>query len=361
MSTSPATHLLLIGTFLPGPGGRAASDDLATELRRRGWRITMASRLRPKSARAWDMVRTTWQSRRTCALAIVDLYSGPASVWAMAVCAVWRGLARRPYVLILHGGSLPRFAARWPRIVGCLLRSAAAVTSPSRYLQQEMSRYRSDIQLIPNGIPVPPPPAVSGPIGPDLLWVRSFHAIYNPVMAVRVLAAVKARHPEATLTMLGPDKGDGSLEATRAEAERLGVTAAVTFTGPVPKADVGGWLARHRLFINTTNVDNTPVSVIEAMAAGLCVVSTNVGGLPYLVEHGVDGLLVDRDDAAAMAAAIDRLIAEPAAAAALSARALRKAATFDWSVVIPQWLQLLARLDAAPAAEAHVSGARWVR
>ena len=94
------------------------------------------------------------------------------------------------------------------------------------------------------------------------------------------------------------------------------------------------------VFINTTNIDNTPVSLLEAMACGLCVVSTNVGGLPYLIEDGVDALLVPPDDSQAMAAAVRRILTEPGLAARLSSNARKKIERFDRSVILPQWEEL---------------------
>jgi glycosyltransferase involved in cell wall biosynthesis len=89
-------------------------------------------------------------------------------------------------------------------------------------------------------------------------------------------------------------------------------------------------------------VDNTPVSVLEAMACGLCVVSTRVGGIPYLLQHGRDALLVPPNDPEAMAAAVRRVLTEPALAESLSHNARLKAEQFDWSAILPQWQALLA-------------------
>jgi glycosyltransferase involved in cell wall biosynthesis len=95
------------------------------------------------------------------------------------------------------------------------------------------------------------------------------------------------------------------------------------------------------IFLNTTNVDNTPVSIMEAMASGLCIVSTNVGGISYLLEHERDALLVPPDDPEAMAGAVRRLLTEPELAARLSNNARRKAEEFDWATVLPKWKELL--------------------
>jgi glycosyltransferase involved in cell wall biosynthesis len=100
-------------------------------------------------------------------------------------------------------------------------------------------------------------------------------------------------------------------------------------------------MSRGDIFLNTTNIDNTPVSVLEAMACGLCVVSTNVGGIPYLLEHEHDALLVPPNDPQAMATAVHRLLNEPDLAERLSRNARQKAAQCDWSIILPQWEALL--------------------
>jgi glycosyltransferase involved in cell wall biosynthesis len=174
--------------------------------------------------------------------------------------------------------------------------------------------------------------------------LRAFHEIYNPVLAPQVLALLSSRHPGACLTMVGPDKGDGSLQRTRKLAADISVLDRIEFPGQVDKGAVPGWLDRGDIFLNTANMDNTPVSVIEAMACGMCVVSTDVGGMPYLLEDGRDGLLVPPGDAEAMAAAVNRILLEPRLAERLSANARRKVEASDWSAVLPMWDKLLTSL-----------------
>jgi glycosyltransferase involved in cell wall biosynthesis len=206
-----------------------------------------------------------------------------------------------------------------------------------------MSPYRPDIQLIPNGLDVSAyTPRLARPAGPSMVWLRAFHQIYNPELAVEVLARIRRDFPEARLTMVGPDTGDGSLDHTRSAARRLEVEDRVEFTGGVPKRDVPRWLQKGDIFLNTTNVDNTPTSVLEAMASGLCVVSTNVGGLPYLLDSGEDALLVEPDDVDAMAGAVRTILTDAALASKLSRAAGEKARNTDWSVVLPRWEALLA-------------------
>jgi glycosyltransferase involved in cell wall biosynthesis len=176
---------------------------------------------------------------------------------------------------------------------------------------------------------------------PRLVWLRAFHETYNPRLAPQVVALLAREFPETRLTMFGPDKGDGSQGATLRLAAELGVADRITMPGKVAKSAVASCLNTGDIFLNTTNIDNTPVSVLEAMACGLCVVSTNVGGIPYLLEHEGDALLVPPDDPQEMAAAVRRVLTEQHLAARLSRRARQTAEQFDWSEVLPQWETLL--------------------
>jgi glycosyltransferase involved in cell wall biosynthesis len=124
-------------------------------------------------------------------------------------------------------------------------------------------------------------------------------------------------------------------------AQELGVHDRVICPGKVPKSATAHWLQQGDIFLNTTRVDNTPVSVIEAMACGLCVVSTNVGGIPYLLKDEWDALLVPAGDEAAMAAAIRRIVTEGGLAQRLSHNGRSKVEAFGWSNILPRWEKLL--------------------
>jgi glycosyltransferase involved in cell wall biosynthesis len=118
------------------------------------------------------------------------------------------------------------------------------------------------------------------------------------------------------------------------------VDTAVDFRGAVPKANVPDALADGDIFLNTSHFDNMPVSVIEAMACGLPVVSTNVGGIPYLLEHGKTALLVQPGNVKEMAVAVKRLLSQPELARRLTEVGRRLTESFDWRVILPQWERL---------------------
>lgn len=341
-------NVLLIGNFLSASvGNRGVCEDLAERLRAAGWGVLTASSRRGRAARLADMLATIWTRRRDYDAANLDVYSGLAFAWAEAAAWALRRVGK-PYALTLHGGALPEFARRWPRRTRRLLESAAAVTAPSGYLTERLRPYRPGLRLIPNALDLARYPfRQRTEAAPRLVWVRAFHEIYDPTLAIRTLALLRERW-DARLDMIGPDKRDGSLERARAAAVQLGVAGAVEFPGAVPKTAVPERIDRGDIFLNTTTIDNTPVSVLEAMACGACIVSTRVGGIPHLLRDGQEALLVEPRDPPAMAQAVGRILGDAALSARLSRAARAKAESFDWSAILPQWSQLLGSLVRQP-------------
>jgi glycosyltransferase involved in cell wall biosynthesis len=251
-------------------------------------------------------------------------------------------MVKKPFVLTLHGGNLPAFSRGADERVRRLLQSSSAVTAPSAYLLEQMREYRQDIVLLPNPLDLAKYPfKLRHNLSPQLVWLRAFHEIYNPSLAIRVVALLTQDFPAVRLLMMGPDKNDGSREAMNNLALELDVVDRIAATGQVAKHEIPHMLHQGDIFLNTARVDNTPVSVLEAMACGLCIVSTKVGGIPYLLKDGYDALLVPANDHAAMAKAVQRLLTEDGLAERLSQNARRKVEQLDWPSVLPRWEQLL--------------------
>lgn len=173
---------------------------------------------------------------------------------------------------------------------------------------------------------------------PNLIWVRAFAEIYNPKMAIDVLRILQNKYPDATLTMVGPDK-DGSLEITKKYANQFNLK--VNFTGKLSKKEWTNLAKSHDIFINSTHFDNTPVSVLEAMALGLPVVSTNVGGIPFLISHHENGYLVNDSNSNEMVEQIENIIRFPSQTIEIIRTAKNRVSMIDWNIVENQWLNLL--------------------
>ena len=340
-NSSPFKSILFVGNHLSQFGANVGTSEiLAEKLRQENWNVLLTSHKKNKLFRLLDMLLTIFLKRESFAVAKIDVFSGLAFIWAYLSGRLLT-LLHKPYILTLHGGNLPSFSAKYSRPVMRLLSGAKAVTAPSEYLVQKMEPYYTGIRLITNGIDYNKYQGFARPDnGSTLLWLRAFHGIYNPELCPKFLAKLKNQGLIVDMIMIGPDKGDGSLNKTIELAESLCVMDQIKIVPGIPKDEVPHALSQGDIFINSTNVDNIPVSLIEAMASGLPIVTTNVGGVPWLVEDGVDGLLVPPDDPDAMANAVKEILTHSEFAARLSANARKKAENYDWSNILPQWEQL---------------------
>jgi glycosyltransferase involved in cell wall biosynthesis len=172
--------------------------------------------------------------------------------------------------------------------------------------------------------------------------MRTFEDIYDPSTAVRTVVELRSQGVDATLTMAGQD--NGLLEPTRKLARELGVADSVGFPGFVAGSAKADLFDDHDIFLNTNLVDNAPVTVLEAAASGLVVVSTDVGGIPDLLADGESALLLRAGDPAAVADAVVDLLDHPDQAVRLVDSARAVAQRSGWPSVRDRWLGLIAEL-----------------
>lgn len=296
-----------------------------------------------KFLRLLDMVGTFLKTRREVDCVIVSVYSTLNFYYAWVIAQLCR-LFRKPFVAYLHGGNLPQRLENSSRMSHAIFAHSMANVAPSGYLKTAFERSGFRVQLIPNFIQVEQYPfLLRQKLRPRMLWVRSFQQTYHPEMSIRVFAQIQKNYPDAQLCMVGPDK-DGSLQTCKNLVETLGLSEKVVFTGALPKAD---WIALaldYDLFISTTRFDNAPISILEAMALGMPIVSTDVGGMPFLLEHGKEALLSPSGDIQAMVGHIEMLLESSDLAQSISLNARKKAESFDWKKVEPLWLDLLSKI-----------------
>ena len=333
--------VLLIGSFFAGNGTRQVCQDLAEQLTASGWCVHTISKRKQRLWRLIDISYRVWSWRFRYQVAHIDVFSGLSFIWAEVAAAALTKL-KKPFILTLHGGNLPSFSREQPQRVQHMLSQASIVTTPSNYLLSEMQQYRNDIVLLPNPISLnsylfQPRSAPK----PNLIWLRAIAAVYNPKLAVEVVYQLQNEFKDIHLTLIGPIKEDETFRQFQEKAAELGVERLISLPGGIAKAEVPHQLQKGDIFLNTTNIDNTPVSVIEAMACGLCIVSTDVGGISYLLEHEHNALLVPPDNSQAMADAVRRILSEPGLAERLSRNARTKVERFDWSLILPQWEAML--------------------
>lgn len=332
--------ILYIGNKLARHGATPTTIDALGLLLEEHFQVYYASEKKHKLWRFFNILWVLQRRVKQVDVVIIDTY-GTANFFVAWIAALFARRNKKPYVPILHGGNLPLRLKNNPHLCRQIFKYAYQNVAPSAYMQTAFAKHNYTSQVIPNFIQITDYTFQQrSELQPKLLWVRSFASLYNPVLAIEVSAVLYTNYPNVQLCMVGPDK-DGSLQQCKERAQVLGISDWVIFTGKLSKAEWHQLSTEYDIFINTTNVDNTPVSVIEAMALGLPVVSTNVGGLPYLLSDEQDALLVSPDDVSGMVAAIERLLHDPVLVHHITYNARRKVEVFDAEVVLEQWKTLL--------------------
>lgn len=272
---------------------------------------------------------------------VVHLMANSGWAWHLfAAPALWIAvLCGRPVIVNYRGGDAEPFLRRSSKTVALSLRRAVRLVVPSGFLQRVFGQHGIDASIIPNIIDLDrfSPPTRPRPPRRHLVITRNLEPIYGIETALRALALLRAEgFNDVTLSIAGTGPSLGSLTQLAAE---LGVTDAVRFVGRLDREQVVALYHDADIAVNPSLVDNMPNSVLEALACGLPVVSTDVGGVPFVVQHDKTALLVPAKDPAAMQGAIARLLRDPALAMRLREEGLRHAQAFGWPQVAPQWLQ----------------------
>lgn len=340
-------RIALVGPLAPPAGGMAnqtrqlaellAGDGASVELvqvnapyrpdwiaRIRGGRALF--RLLPYLARLWhasgraDVVHVMANSGWSW-----DLFAAPA---------IWIASARRvPVIVNYRGGEADAFLARAAGRVSTSLRRAELLVLPSGYLREVFARYGMHGRIVPNIIDLDrfSPGGKSRDFGaPKFVVARNLEPIYGIDIALRAFAIVLGRYPKASLAVTGSGPSEANLKAL---AQSLGIGDAVKFTGQLDRAVMQDLYKNTDIALNPSTVDNMPNSVLEALACGLPVVSTNVGGVPFMVTHGETALLVPPGQPEAMAEALLRLIEDAPLRARLIAGGLHAARQYGWGAV----------------------------
>jgi glycosyltransferase involved in cell wall biosynthesis len=318
----------------------SAINILGPLLETESFSVFYASSKNNKIIRLLDMVLCVFKYAKRTEFVLIDTYSTQNFYYAFVISQLCR-LFGLKYIPILHGGNLESRLKNNPKLSLLIFKHSKVNVAPSEYIKSTFETYGySNIETIPNTLEIENYKFEVRRIESiKLLWVRSFSEIYNPQLAVKISKALIDKGEGAELYMVGPDSGDGSFKKVQELAKTLDVS--VKFTGKLSKSEWISLSQDFNIFINTTNFDNMPISVIEAMALGLPIVTTDVGGMPYLVNHEKDGLLVPINDVEAFLKAILKLKFEPDFLKDSVQRARQKVESYDWQVVKYKWFQVL--------------------
>jgi len=332
--------ILYIGNKLSAHGKTPTGvETLGAKFSEIGYQTITASGKKNSWVRLADMLFTIVRNRSKADAVLIDTYSTRNFYYAL-LCGMLCGLLRLPYFPILHGGNLPNRLKNSPRMSKLLFKNAQVNIAPSNHMYGFFIKngFQNTV-CIPNFIELENYPFKErDTVVAKLLWVRSFKETYHPEMAVEVAHSLIKKGYAVSLCMVGPAI-DGTYRKCVELARALKMDA--RFTGRLSKPE---WIAlsqEYDVFINTTHVDNFPVSVLEAMALGMPVVSTNVGGISTLIVDNKNGLLSPDSDAETMVQQMIRLIENPILTAQISRAGRLTAEEYDWEKVKYKWKELL--------------------
>lgn len=342
-------RLLFIGFHSTPDGATPESQNelVAKLLQAHGFDVRSGSAKPRQLCRLVHQLVLMIRSLRWADAVIIDVFSGRRAWTPFLIARIARRVAI-PSVLVLHGGGLPQYARVHSWRIGSTLRLGSRVVAPSAYLKKEFEARGINVTELPNLVDL----SLSGGEHPPdsfsrgVLWMRAFDTEYRPALAIEAFAVLSTQHPDVWLTMAGPDRG--LLADVRQLARERSVQDRVNFPGYLDAEEKARAFREHGVFLNTTAVDNTPVSVIEAMAAGLPVVATEVGGISDLLEGGRAGVLVPDGDAGSLAAAMSLLLEDVDFRARLVRSGADVAARFAPEAVVQAWQRLLNGVGVRP-------------
>jgi len=259
----------------------------------------------------------------------------------------------KPVLLNYHSGEAEDHLRRWPRSTKLIFRMVDRVVVPSRYLVGVFARFGIEAEAVSNTAPLERFTfRERRPLRPMLLSNRSLESHYNVADTLRAFALVERRVPHARLIVAGDGRERARLRALAAE---LGLKQ-VEFVGAAPPDRMPELYDRADIFVNSSLVDNMPLSLIEAFACGLAVVSSDAGGIPSLVAGGETGLLSPCGDYEALAANVIRLLEDRRLAARLISRARAACRQYTWEAARGSWLRIYMELaQTAPGPESERS------
>ncbi|MBL8008453.1 MAG: glycosyltransferase family 4 protein [Ignavibacteria bacterium] len=332
--------ILYAGNILSKYGYTPTFIELLTPKLAESFEVKPVSEYKNQVLRMIDMIWSLLKNRNKIKLVLIDSYSMRA-FWYTYILSKMSFYLKIPYVPVLRGGGYSDRLKKSSGHCRFIFSNSYKNISPSLFLKSIFEKNGYEVDYIPNFIPIENYRFKKrNSVKAKLLWVRSFDKTYNPLLAVEILYRLKSKYPDAELCMIGPDK-DGTLREVIEKSRELNVNGSLILTGRLSKKE---WLKLsedYDIFINTTDFDNHPVSVIEAMALGIPVVTTNVGGIPFLITDRIDGLLVPPGDAVVFTETIEKLISDSELAGRLSENSRKKSEEFDWENIREKWISLI--------------------
>jgi len=259
-----------------------------------------------------------------------------------AAPVIWIAYLRKtPVIVNYRGGEARTYFEKSIKWVAPSMKKANVIVVPSGYLKHVFSEFHFETQVIANIINLqrfkPTENNKNDLSMPHLIITRNLEPIYGLVTAIKAIAIVKEKIPQLKLSIAGSGPQKEELEKLVSDLKLEGT---VVFTGKLRPDEVAHLYQSADIMLNPTTVDNMPNSVLEAMASGVAIITTNVGGIPYIVEDNKTALLVEVNNAELMADKIMLLLNDKQLYVDLVTNGFAEVQQYSWEYVKNQWLAL---------------------
>jgi glycosyltransferase involved in cell wall biosynthesis len=333
-------RVCMVGPYLPRKGGVTIQTHLMVDgLRKEGAEVVCVDTIMHSlSSRYLLPLRIFLQPIVT---AIRFLRSAPrCDIVHIQACSWWgflpvlacaplnKWLVKKRLVISFHGGRGHLWIRRFARVVVPLLRMADSVAVVSVPLKKAFSKFGVNSEILPNIVNLDRfHYRQREHIEPNIVWIRQLSNAYDPLTAIQAFAEIQNEIPDATITFIG----DGELKPQIEEFIAQNKLKGVHFTGRLANEEVPSEFDKASMFLNSSSDDGFPTCLLEASASGLPIVTTNPGGIPDMIENGVNGIIVPVRDSQALAKEVISLLRDPERASKMGKSARENAEKYSWS------------------------------
>ncbi|TMM45264.1 glycosyltransferase family 4 protein [Colwellia ponticola] len=244
----------------------------------------------------------------------------------------------KPIVVNYHGGNAENFFANSWKWVDKSLQQVHCLIVPSKFLNAVFGRYGRDSIIIPNVLDTTIFTKNNREFDQNnlhLIVTRNLEQIYGIHIIIKSFKIIVDKYPNTQLSIAGsgPD-----LEALKEQVEEYKLSNNITFTGRLEANEIALLYQSADIMLNASTIDNAPSSLLEALACGIPVVTSDVGGIPDMLSHEYDALLVKKDDVLDISKQVFRLIDDQGLRESLVDNGLDTVQKYEWLIV---WQQLL--------------------
>ena len=244
-------------------------------------------------------------------------------------------LYRRKILLNYHSGEAADHLQRWQRTAIPTIRLVDSIIVPSEYLVRVFADFGLSATAIYNLIDTSRFRfRERSPLRPVFLSNRNLESHYGVDRVLRAFAIIQEKIPEASLTVTGDGSQNSALKALAHELKLQNTQ----FVGQIAPERIADIYDAADIFLNGSEIDNQPLSILEAFSCGLPVVTTDAGGIPDIVQDQRTGMVVSRGDHVEIANRAITLLENPALAKQMVERARQECLKYSWEAVRDAWM-----------------------